>query len=211
MIPFVGSMLATTLSTLFSATQENRTREWMEEMAGVVQSLIDRVEYLELQDLAADQLFHDAAVAAARIATATSSAEKHAALQNAFFDVGMGDSLDADKRAIFLRYVDELTPSHIRFMRFLDSPTGWFDQYDLHWPKVHAGGLMSVVEVAFPEWRAEEPFLDTLVTDLAARGLIESPGLRTMMTGEGLEAQRTKPKGRELTAFISGPFAPDED
>lgn len=211
MVPFVGSMLAATLSALFSATQENRIREWMEEMAEVVQELLDRVEDLEAQDLPDDPVFYGAAVAAARIATATSSTEKHAALQNALFNVGIGDSLDADKRAIFLRYVDELTPSHIRFMRFLDSPTGWFEQHDLQWPNVYAGGLMAVVEVAFPEWRADEPFLDTLAADLVARGLIDSPGLHTMMTGEGLKAQRTKPKGGEFMAFISGPFTPDED
>lgn len=211
MIPFVGSMLAATLSALFSATQENRTREWMEEMAEVVQELLDRVDDLEAQSLADDPAFYDASVAAARISTATSSAEKRAALQNALFNVGMGDSLDADKRAIFLRYVDELTPSHIRLMRFLDSPTGWFEQHGLQWPNVYTGGLMSAVAVAFPEWRADEPFLDTLAADLVARGLIDNPGLRTMMTGEGLKAQRTKPKGREFLAFISGPFTSEED
>ena len=211
MVPFVGGLLAATLSAYFSATQENRTREWMEEMADVVQELLDRIEDLEVADLAEDPDFFDAAVAAARIATATSSAEKHAALQNALFNVGLGDSLDADKRAIYLRYIDELTPSHIRSMRFLDNPTGWFDEHGLQWPNVYAGGLISVVEVAFPKWGTDEPFLDTLAADLVARSLIENPGLRTVMTGEGLKAQRTKPKGREFMAFISGPFGADED
>lgn len=211
MIPFVGSMLAATLSAYFSATQENRTRQWMEQMAVVVQELLDRVEDLEAAELADDPAFFDAAVAAARIATATSSAEKHAALQNALFNVGTGDSLDADKRAIYLRYIDELTPSHIRLMRFLDNPARWFDQHGLQWPNVYAGGLMSVIDVAFPEWRADEPFLDTLSADLVARGLIDNPGLRTMMTGEGLKAQRTKPKGREFMGFISGPFGVEPD
>jgi hypothetical protein len=70
----------------------------MEEMAQVVQALIARVENLEAGDLADDPVFYDAAVAAARIATATSSEEKHRALRNALFNVGMGDLLDADKR-----------------------------------------------------------------------------------------------------------------
>lgn len=209
-IPFVGSLLAASLSAYFSTTQENRTREWMEEMAEVVQVLIDRVDDLEAADLADNPVFYDAAVAAARIATATSSEEKHRALQNALFNIGIGDSLDADKRVIFLRYVDELTPSHIRFMRFLDNPTGWFEVHGLAWPSVYMGGLMSVVEVAFPEWRADEPFVDTLANDLLTRGLIDNPGLRTVMTGNGLTAQRTKPKGREFMGFISGPFDADE-
>lgn len=210
-IPFVGSLLAATLSAYFSATQENRTRAWMEEMAEVVQELLDRVDDLEAQDLANDPVFFDAAVAAARIATATSSREKHVALQNALYNVGCGDSLDEDQRAIFLRYIDELTPSHIRFLRFLDDPTGWFERHDLVWPNVYMGGLMSVVEVAFPAWRKDEAFLDTLATDLVSRGLADNPPLRVVMTGDGLTARRTKPKGREFMAFISGPFEAHEE
>jgi len=163
-----------------------------------------------LRILAGDPAFYDAAVAAARIATATSAAEKHRALQNALFNIGLGVTLEDDKRAIYLRYVDELTPSHVRFMSYLDDPTGWFEQHALPWPNVYAGGLMSVVEAAFPEWRADEPFLDTLAADLVARGLIDNPGLRTMMTGEGLKARCTKPKGQEFMAFIGGPFDPTD-
>jgi hypothetical protein len=211
-IPFVGSLLAASLSALFSATQENRTREWMEEMAEVVEALLERVEGLEARDLANDPAFYDAAVAAARIATAASATEKHRALQNALFNVGMGDGLDADKRAIYLRYVDELTPSHIRFLHFLDNPTAWFKQHGLAWPSnIMTGGLMNVVEIAFPEWRADESFLDTIASDLVARGLIDNPGLRTMMTATGLTAQRTKAKGREFMGFISGPFDADKE
>ena len=211
MIPFVGGMLAATLSAMFSATQENRTREWMKEMAEVVQALLDRVDGLGAQELADNPDFYDAAVAAARIATANSAAEKHRALQNALLNVGLGNAPDADKRTIYLRYIDELTPSHIRFLRFLDNPTGWFEERGLQWPNVYAGGLMTVVQVAFPEWAADEPFLDTIANDLVARGLIDNPGLRTIMTENGLTAQRSKPKGREFMAFISGPFDSPED
>lgn len=210
-IPFVGSLLATTLSAYFSATQENRTREWMEEMAEVVRELLDRVDDLETQDLAQDPAFFDAAVAAARTATASSAEEKHQALQNALFNVGMGDGLGADKRAIFLRYIDELTPSHIQFLRLLDNPTGWFEAHGLAWPdNILSGGLLNVVEIAFPAWASDEPFLETLGADLSARGLIDSPGLKSMMSAEGMKARRTKQKGRQFMAFVSGPFDADD-
>lgn len=202
-IPFVGSLLAATLSAYFSVTQENRTRDWMEEMAEVVQALLDRVEDLEAEDLAGDPAFYDAAVAAARIATATSAAEKHAALQNALYNVGAGDGLDADKRAIFLRYVDELTPSHIALLRLAEDPPRWFERRGRSWP---GGGLLSVVKAAFPRWAKDEDFIDTLASDLAARGLVDSLPLRVMMTENGVRAARSKPKGREFMAFISGPF-----
>lgn len=202
-VPFVGSLLAATLSALFSATQENRTRQWMEEMAEVVQAVLDRVEDLEAKDLAENTAFYDAAVAAARIATATSAAEKHQALQNALFNVGIGDGLEADKRAIFLRYVDELTPSHIALLRLADNPPEWFETRDRAWP---GGGLLGRVKVAFPTWANDESFIDTLAADVASRGLTDGLPLRVMMTDEGVRSQRTKPKGHEFMAFISGPF-----
>jgi hypothetical protein len=202
-IPFVGSLLAATLSAYFSATQENRTREWMEEMADVVQALHDRVDDLKAQDLADNPSFYDAAVAAARIATATSATEKHHALQNALFNVGIGDDLDADKRAIFLRYVDELTPSHIALLRFAADPPAWFEVRDRPWP---GAGLLGAVKAAFPTWANDEAFIDTLAADLSSRGLTDELPLRSMMTDNGVRAGRTKLKGREFMAFISGPF-----
>jgi hypothetical protein len=205
-VPFVGSLLAATLSALFSATQETRTREWMAEMAEVVQALLDRVEHLEAEDLAENTAFYDAAVAAARIATATSATEKHQALQNALFHVGIGDGLEADKRAIFLRYVDELTPSHIALLRLADNPPGWFETRGVAWP---GGGLLGVVKAAFPAWANDDSFIDTLASDLSSRGLTDGLPLRVMMTDNGVKAQRTKPKGHELMAFISGPFDAD--
>ncbi len=180
----------------------------MEEMAQVVQALIARVEDLETGDLADDPVFYDAAVAAASIATATSSEEKHRALKNALFNVGMGDSLDADKRAIYLRYIDELTPSHVALLRFADNPAAWFEQRGRTWP---GGGLLGVIEAAFPTWANDEAFIDTLAADLASRGLVDGLPLRVMMTDNGVRAGRTKPKGREFMAFISGTFDADEE
>lgn len=205
-MPFVGSLLAVTLATTFSAVQESRTRAWMEEMADVVEALMARVEGLEAQDLAESTAFYDTAVAAARIATASSSQDKHRALQNALFNVGSSSAIEDDKRVIFLRYVDELTPSHVRFLRFLNSPVGWFEDHDLDWPSFYTAGLMSVVTVAFPEWERDEELLDVIASDLVARGLADNPGLRTMMTANGLTAQRTKMQGRQFLEFISGPF-----
>ena len=66
------------------------------------------------------------------------------------------------------------------------------------------------MKAAFPTWANDESFIDTLAADLSARGLTDGLPLRVMMTDNGVKAQRTKPKGHEFMAFISGPFDPDE-
>jgi hypothetical protein len=115
----------------------------------------------------------------------------------------MGDGIDADKRAIFLRYIDELTSSHIALLRLAADPPAWFEVRGLAWP---GGGLLGVVKAAFPAWANDEPFIDTLAADLSSRGLTDDLPLRGMMTDSGVRAQRTKPKCYEFIAFNSGPF-----
>lgn len=146
--------------------------------------------------------FVDVVSTATRIAEKSAADLKRAALQNVLFNVGVGDSQDADKRAIYLRYVDELTPSHLALLRLADDPPEWFERRTLTWP---GGNLLGVVTAAFPAWATDESFIDTIAADLASRGLADLP-LRTMMTSNGVMAQRTKPKGREFMKFISGPF-----
>ena len=209
-VPFAGGALAVLLAKAFSRTYEKRLRNWMEQLADVVQHLMDRVDDLDVEELANDDDFMDAVATATRSAERTSAKIKLQALQNALLNVGLGYAPDVDKRTIYLRYIDELTPSHLTLLRFLDGPTRWFDEHDLQWPNVYAGGLMAVVQVAFPAWATDESFLDTLAADLQARALIENPSLRAIMTARGLEAQRTTPKGRDFMQLITGPFTRTE-
>lgn len=69
--------------------------------------------------------------------------------------------------------------------------------------------MLAVVITAFPTWSGDETFIDTIAADLTRGGLTDLP-LRTMMTPNGVMAQRTKPKGREFMKFVSGPFDHDE-
>lgn len=207
MVPVVGTFFAAALAYAFNAMHQKRAHEWMEEVAEVVQELLDRVDDLEEQDLTEDPDFYDAVVAATRVALATSSTEKHRTLQNSLYNTGAGAAPDADKRAIYLRYIDELTPSHMRLLQFMDNPQHWYASHGLAWPNLYAGGLISIIEPAFPELAGDRPFLDTLVKDLGDTGMIASPGLSGTMTSQGLAASRSTEKGREFMRFVSGPFA----
>jgi hypothetical protein len=68
-----------------------------------------------------------------------------------------------------------------------------------------------VIKAAFPTWADDEAFTDTLAAHLASRGLVDDLPLRVMMTDNGDRAGRTKPEGREFTAFISGPYDAGEE
>lgn len=205
-VPFVGGSLAVILAHAFSHSYEKRLRAWMEQLADVVQELIDRVDDLEVGSLSEDDGFMDAVATATRIAEKTTSEAKRAALQNALLNIGTGAVADVDKRAVYLRYIDELTPSHMVLLDFFNDPPGFLERRGVPWPNLMMGGLGNVVEVALPWLHADRPFLDTLVADLGRWGLVSSPGLNTVMTHDGLRAGRSTAKGREFTDFVSGPF-----
>lgn len=206
LVPFAGGVLSLKYAHAFRQADERRAAVWQGQVTETLNALETRVDGLSVDALFENDQFVDALATATRIAEKAASKIKRAALQNALFNIGAGTTLDVDKRTIYLRYVDELTPSHMTLLRFLDGPVEYLAHHAVAWPNVMMGGLMSVVEVAFPGWAADEPFLSTLAGDLESRGLVDSPGFKTVMTGDGLKAQRTKAKGREFMEFVSGPF-----
>lgn len=205
-VPFAGGVLAVKYAQAFRRADERRYRQWQQQVEDALDAIAQRTDGLDVEALFANDDFVDAIATATRIAEKSAADLKRAALQNVLFNVGLGDSLDADKRAIYLRYVDELTPSHLALLRLADDPPGWFDRRNQPWP---SGNLIGVVVAAFPTWASDEPFIDTLAADLASRGLADLP-LRTMMTANGVMAPRTKPRGREFMKYVSGPFDRDE-
>jgi hypothetical protein len=75
---------------------------------------------------------------------------------------------DADKQAVYLRYIEELTPSHMRLLEFMNDPPGCCSRHDVAWPgNIMMGGLGPIVDAALPDLAADEPFLDTLAGDLS--------------------------------------------
>lgn len=205
-VPFAGGVLSVRYAQLFRRADQRRFEQWQQQMDETLDKLRSAAEGRSIESLFDDDDFVDSLAAATRIAERNASDEKRRCLQNALFNVGRGAAPAADKCAIFFRYVEDLTPSHMQLMRFLDNPPRYFQDHDLGWPNVGMGALMSVVQVAFPEWAADEAFLMTLAGDLESRGLVESPGFKTVMTADGLRTQRSTAKGIEFAQFVSGPF-----
>lgn len=204
-IPFAGGSLAVILAHAFSHAYEKRLREWMQQVADVVQELHDRVES-EPDDLAEDDGFLDAVATATRIAEKTSAKAKRVALQNALFNIRAGTDLVEDKRAVYLRYVDELTPSHLRLLRFLDDPRGFLEAAGGRWSEAVDGPLSMTADEALPDLRGDGWFFRTLLGDLERLGLIPNVDLRANRPRRELEGPHTSAKGREFMGFVSGPF-----
>lgn len=204
-IPIVGGPLAVVVATLFGYSFEKRLGEWREQVMEQIQRLTDE-RGIAIADLADNDEFLDALATATRTAETTSSSEKRTYLATALFNIGAGTELATDKQAIYLRYVEELTPSHMKVLALLNDPPAFLAAREIPWPPAVAfvgGSFRSIVEVALPDLSADGPLLDTVVDDLQSYGLAEIPSLNSMMSESGLRTGRGTRKGSEFIAFIT--------
>jgi hypothetical protein len=78
---------------------------------------------------------------ASTIAMRTDREEKLRMLRNALINAVLPGAPEEHEQITFLRFVDELTPAHVRMLAFLADPVRWFDQHGLQKPTYTAAGL----------------------------------------------------------------------
>ena len=197
-IPVVGSVLAAGLTLALTMAHNRRLDAWFETVAERIDALEERPSW---DELAGDDAFVDVVIEASRVAVGTAQEEKLAALRNAVVNTIRGVESEQDIRATFVRYVDELTPTHLALLGFMSGPGRFFGEHGLERPNIRAGSIFAALQAALPEL-ASSPLLETAESDLAARGLI-NPGLRVLMTGASVFESRTTPMGDRFLRFIS--------
>ena len=119
---------------------------------------------------------------------------KNAALRNAILNVAKGGAPEEAIQHIFLNLVDILTELHLRILRVFYAPAPP--------PGMRMGGLSSVLEHNIPELRGRRELYDQLWKDLYVRGLVNTEGLHTTMSGNGLTQKRTTELGDTFLTFI---------
>lgn len=195
-VPGVGGWLSIGLQKIFAQQEQQRLNTYLSELARVVNKLIERGDGLTAEDLATTPEFYEAAVKAARVATATASREKHSALQNALFNIGTDTAADTDLRMVFIRCIDELTDTHVRILREFADVGGQYIQVESL--RTIVGGGAGV---------------DLYVADLQVRGLVEERpiftrggGHMTMFSSAVEGGHRISGIGNQFLDFVAGPF-----
>ena len=113
-----------------------------------------------------------------------------------------GATADQDLQEIFLRSVEDLTPTHLRMLRFAQDPAG----------AVNALGVKTTpspplyeqaVSIVFPESTERPELYRQVYDDLVARGFV-LPSSK-LGPGKGRSVKRTTELGDEFLTFISEP------
>lgn len=155
-IPVAGGPAAEFFAYVVEPSLSKRRAEWEETVTDKLNELEDKVEGFHIKELAEDPSFITSYINATRLAISEHRIEKLAALRNAVLNSALSSSLDDDTLALFLNYIDRLTPWHLRLLSYFGSD--------------HPYGADLTINI--PELRGRAPFYGLLVEDLINCGLL---------------------------------------
>lgn len=205
-VPAAGGPLQVLFENIYTAPLEKRKQAWLEMLAEAVSSLQEKVEGLTPEKLAQNEVFITVSLQASQIAIRNHQKEKLQALRNAVMNSALPNPPEEDQQIIFLRFIDQLTPWHLRVLALLDGPEKWMQSHGIANPGWGMGGVSTVLEHCFPELRGKRDLYDQLVRDLQTEGLVgQGQFLHVTMTGNGMMQSKTSEMGKRFLRFISNP------
>jgi hypothetical protein len=203
-IPVVGGALAEVFSATVPSPVSKKTADWWDDLARRVTKL--ERSGISMESLATSDEFKTLVRQASQLANQNARQEKLEALRNAVVNAAAGIDIDADERQIFLQMVDQLTPSQLKMLEFLNDPLAYGQAHNVKYGNYMAAGIATIVEDAFPEWRGRREVYDLVLHDLQTRGLVSGNTdlLHYTMsaTGQGIYASRTTERGKRFLKFI---------
>jgi hypothetical protein len=201
-IPVAGSSLQLIFSEAAGRRLQDRRTRWLNDLAVKVNGLEDRIG--DVEHLMSQDAFMDALTTAAQIADRTSRAAKLTLLRNAVINSVMPGAPDDDTQQLFLDMLDRLTPTHVRMLKLLSDPPGWFESQGIVRPTINTGPKTAIIEAGMPELGGRRDLIDRYGGALTTAGLV-SQALTGLMTQNGLWAGATTPLAAEFLAFIADP------
>lgn len=201
-VPLIGGAAAELISKVIAPPLEKRRNQWLDDIAERLKSLEGAVDGFRVEDLSQNETFITVVMHATQIAIRNHQQEKLEALRNAVLNTAMSKAPENDRQLMFLKFIDELTPWHLRLLRFFDAPETWGSRHNISYPNWHGGSPGNLLEFTFEELRGQRDFYDQIVRDLHYRGLMSIDSLHTRMTLRGMFESRTTEMAKEFLAFI---------
>jgi hypothetical protein len=200
-LPLVGDTAVEILNYIISTPLEKRRNAWFQSLGEKVLKL-ERSGKVDVDELKQNELFVTIVMQATQAAIRSHEDEKLEALRNAVSNTALNCSIDESIQQMFIRFVDEFTPWHIRLLKLLQNPHAWFLSNNKRPPSMSIGGSkMQMIKTAFPELQVEA-FVEQMARDFNGRGLA-GEGLKTMMTGSGVMAPSTTELGNRFVSYIT--------
>jgi hypothetical protein len=202
-VPLVGTPAAELFSLVVTPPLERRRAEWLNAIYDRLTQLQSEVQGFRIEALKDNPLFITTVMHATIAALRNHQKEKLDALQNAVVNSARGVDIEENLQLLFLNMVDELTPLHLRVLKYFDSPRKWFEEHGIKF-SIYMGGASSGLEAALPELQGKRDVYDTLVMDLYNRGILnhDKTTIHTGMTEATILESRTTELGNRFLRYI---------
>lgn len=150
---------------------QQRWEQWMKSVAEELSHIREKFDGFEIRELARNEEFITTLLSATQIAVRNHDRDKIGALRNAVINCAIGPGIDSDRQAIFLGYIDELTPLHLRVLKYLDAPKLWHSQQGTSFPEENFD-FNIFIHKDLPELQGPEGLGEKVIEDLIAKRLI---------------------------------------
>lgn len=204
-VPVVGGIVGAWFQHYVEAPFEERAQDWRLDITEVINELAEKYE-----DLPNNQVLLDALVNATRAAQATHQREKITALKNGIINSVAPKAPGVDEQARFFRMIDQLTPSHMTMLRFLELPGDALralpigdrpEPYNIHTEHIKLGQLFEAVA---PDIASDQEWRDLLLYDLSqARLTLTFSSLEDIATDLSDTRSFATSLGKRFLRFIS--------
>jgi hypothetical protein len=195
-VPVAGGAASEIFVAVVTPPLEKRRTEWMHDVGEGLRRL-EQERGIDLAALAENDQFIDIVMSASAAALKTSSHRKREALKNAVLNVAAGDSPEESLAQVFVALVDQFTEWHLKILKLFQNPRPYVSNTNLM-----SSSLNRTLLDVFPELKDQSMLYEQIWTDLSERGLVNTPGLKGMMTADGALAKRTTERGDRFLAFV---------
>ncbi|MCI0562534.1 MAG: hypothetical protein MN733_28955, partial [Nitrososphaera sp.] len=209
-IPGLSAIATELYSSILRPPVAKRTDEFWTAIGERLIILEEKVDGFSIESLKDNELFVSVIWQATQKAISNHGQEKLEALQNAVLNTAKGIDIEANMQMVLLRYIDDLTPLHLRTLRLFEKPRGYLHQVGREYPpNVPATSLTHLIEHAIPELHKQQENIRIIYRDLYNYGLVstspDSLGVSMTTSPSELFAQRTTDMARVLLRYISAP------
>lgn len=206
-IPTIGGPAAVLFNAIVIPPLEKRLKQWREDIAAAIKTLYESGR-IEIGALVKNEEFSTMVTQATAVALRNHHQEKREALRNAIVNTALSMEGASDLHLAFVRFVDELSPAHVRLLKAIKDREG-----EIAPLKSYTEIYRLISKDALGEFSTD--LFKMYCLELEARGLIrispdidDFPGIyeaSALITGQGDDLPRIRISeiGVNFLAFIS--------
>lgn len=193
-IPVGGALITGVWDSIKSNCAQKRLQEWQH----LIEERLSSIDST-LEDVGNNEIFTSAMFQATELAIKTSENAKRVYLADAVVN-SLSCPFEESVVMMFFSMIGKYTLWHLKILDFFQNPKK-FD--GVNESNYYMGSPKSVLFDVYPDLRTKEAYVDRIVKELYADGLMNTDNLNCTMTGQGMVASRVSSIGNEFIDFIT--------